>query len=282
MRIDLHTHSTASDGTDRPAELVANAGAAGLDVLAITDHDTVAGWDEASAAVPPTVSLVRGAEISCAAHGRSIHLLAYLFDPDEPTFAEERRKLATDRVRRARAMVAKLQELGVPVTWDRVRRAADEGTIGRPHIAQALVELGVVPDVSSAFTPEWIARDGRAYVEKYALDPGYAIRLVTGAGGVAVLAHPMSSARVPVRRDEQLVERLAEVGLAGVEVDHPDHDDEARRYLREVASELGLLVTGSSDYHGANKPTRLGANTTDPDAYGALVDRATGLEVVGR
>lgn len=277
MRIDLHTHSTCSDGTDAPAELMRNAAAARLDVIALTDHDTVEGWAEAAASRPPTVTLVPGAEISCAARGRSVHLLAYLFDPHEPEFAEERRKLATDRVRRAQAIVERLEALGVPITWEQVEQAASRGTIGRPHIARALVDLGVVPSVSSAFTPRWLARGGRAYVEKYALEPGYAVELVRRAGGVAVLAHPMSGDGHRPVEDPELIERLAGLGLAGIEVDHPHHDDAARAHLRLVAAGLGLVATGSSDYHGANKAAApLGWYLTAPEAFEALVAQATG------
>lgn len=278
MRIDLHTHSSESDGTDTPTELIANAASAGLDVVALTDHDTVAGWNEATVALRPGMTLIPGAEISCAANGRSVHLLGYLFDPQEPDFAAERRRLTTDRVRRARAIVAKLQRLGVPVTWERVAELAGAGTIGRPHVARALVELGIVPDVSSAFTPDWLARGGRAYVEKYALEPVRAVELVRRAGGVTVLAHPGPS----LGEDLGLIERLADVGMAGVEVDHPEHDPATRRRLRRLADEIGLVATGSSDYHGFIKPTLLGSCLTDPAAYEALVARAKGARPVTR
>jgi predicted metal-dependent phosphoesterase TrpH len=281
MRIDLHTHSTYSDGTDTPSQLMAEAVTARLDVIALTDHDTVDGWSEAAASRPSTVTLVPGAEISCAAHGRSVHLLAYLFDPHEPEFAEERRKLATDRVRRAQAIVERLQSLGVPITWEQVEQASSSGTIGRPHIARALVELGVVPDIPSAFTSRWLARDGRAYVEKYALDPGFAVELVRRSGGVTVLAHPMSGVEHPSVEDAELIERLAGLGLAGIEVDHPSHDDAARAHLRLVAAGLELVATGSSDYHGANKTAPLGWYLTTPEAFEALAAQATGTAPIG-
>jgi predicted metal-dependent phosphoesterase TrpH len=256
---------------------MAKAAEARLDVIALTDHDTVDGWAEAAAGLAPGLTLVPGAEISCAAHGRGVHLLAYLFDPDEPELAEERRKLTTDRVRRAQAIVERLRELGVPIEWESVEAAAVDGTIGRPHIARALVALGVVPTVSAAFTPEWLARGGRAYVEKYVLEPGFAVELVRRAGGVAVLAHPMSDGRQTVAEDTELIERLASLGLAGIEVDHPTHDDPSRQHLRLVAAGLGLVATGSSDYHGDNKDTPLGWFTTAPEAFEALVGQATGV-----
>lgn len=275
MRIDLHTHSTASDGTDTPAELVRNAAAAGLDVVALTDHDTTRGYAEALAALPEGLTLVTGAELSCRIDGISMHMLAYLFDPAEPALLAERELVRDDRVPRARGMVAKLNELGVPVTWEQVARIAGEGSVGRPHVATALVELGVVPTVSDAFTPEWLADGGRAYAEKHETDPFEAIRLVKGAGGVTVFAHPAASKRgrtVP----EAAIAELAAAGLDGIEVDHMDHDEPTRARLRGLAKELGLLVTGSSDYHGSRKTCALGEYTTDPEVYGEITRRATG------
>ncbi|MFE3125443.1 PHP domain-containing protein [Streptomyces hydrogenans] len=275
MRIDLHSHSTASDGTDTPAELVRNAVAAGLDVVALTDHDTTRGHAEAIAAAPEGLTVVPGAELSCRLDGIGLHMLAYLFDPEEPALLAERELVRDDRVPRARAMVAKLQLLGVPVTWEQVARIAGDGSVGRPHVAEALVELGVVPDVSGAFTTEWIADGGRAHVEKHELDPADAIRLVKAAGGVTVLAHPAAVKRGRVVPESALA-ALAEAGLDGIEVDHMDHDEPTRARLRGLAKELGLLVTGSSDYHGSRKTCRLGEYTTDPEIYGEITRRATG------
>ncbi|MFH8678596.1 PHP domain-containing protein [Streptomyces lydicus] len=274
MRIDLHTHSTASDGTDTPAELVRNAAASGLDVVALTDHDTVAGHAEARAALPEGLTLVTGAELSCRLDGVSLHMLAYLFDPEEPELARERELVRDDRVPRARGIVAKLQDLGVPVTWEQVARIAGDGAVGRPHIATALVELGVVGSVNDAFG-SLLASDGPAYVEKHELDPFEALRLIKGAGGVAVFAHPLAVKRgrcVP----ESAIAALAAAGLDGIEVDHMDHDAPTRARLRGTAADLGLLTTGSSDYHGSRKTCHLGEYTTDPEIYGEIVRRATG------
>jgi predicted metal-dependent phosphoesterase TrpH len=278
VRIDLHTHSTASDGTDTPAELMRSAAAAGLDVVALTDHDTTRGHAEAAAALAGldrALTLVTGAELSCRVDGVGVHMLAYLFDPDEPELARERELVRDDRVPRARAMVGRLRELGVPVTWERVAAIAGDGSVGRPHIAEALVELGVVASVSDAFTPEWLADGGRAYVEKHELDPYTAIRLVKAAGGVTVLAHPLAVKRGRTVSEGVLAE-LAAHGLDGVEVDHMDHDEPARARLRGLAADLGLLATGSSDYHGSRKTCRLGEYTTDPEIYGEITRRATG------
>jgi len=283
VRIDLHAHSSASDGTDSPAELVGNALAAGLDVVALTDHDTVAGHAAATAALSGPqlagsgLTLVTGAEVSCRVEGISMHLLAYLFDPDEPEFARMRDLVRNDRFRRAEAMVERCRALGAPITWEQVLRIAGDGSVGRPHVASALVEAGVVADIDSAFTGQWLANGGRADVRKQELDPFEAVRLVRAAGGVPVFAHPGAVKRGRTV-SEQVITELAAAGLAGLEVDHIDHDEPTRARLRDLAAGLGLLATGSSDYHGSRKTVRLGANTTAPGVYEALVDQATGAK----
>ncbi|MFB7674617.1 PHP domain-containing protein [Kitasatospora purpeofusca] len=285
MRIDLHAHSNASDGTDTPAELVAAAVGAGLDVVALTDHDTVAGHTEAADAVHALpagtrLTLVPGAELSCVAGDISMHLLAYLFDPAEPAFAAERELVRTDRFRRGRAIVERCRELGADISWEQVRRIAGEGSVGRPHIASALVEAGVVASVSDAFTADWLANGGRADVRKHETDPVTAVRLVRAAGGVPVFAHPGAVKRGRTVSD-QVIAELAAAGLAALEVDHIDHDEPTRAHLRGLAAELGLLTTGSSDYHGSRKTVRLGEHTTDPQVYEALVEQATGAKPIG-
>ncbi len=270
MRIDLHCHSTASDGTEPPAEVMRRARAAGLDVVALTDHDTTAGHAEARAALPDGLALVGGAEISCQVAGTSLHLLCYRFDATHPPLREELDRVRTDRVRRARAIVAKLTELGAPVSEQRVFELAQGGAVGRPHIARAMVETGVVADVGRAFTEEWIGTGGRAYADKYALDPIRAIELVRQAGGVSVFAHPGAAKRGATVGDD-VIAAMAGAGLAGLEVDHPDHDGPTRDRLRRLAKDLGLLVTGSSDDHGAITGHRLGCETTAPEVYEALL-----------
>lgn len=277
-RIDLHTHSTASDGTTSPAELVREAAQAGLDVVALTDHDTTAGHEEAVAALPAGLQLVRGMELSCAHDGTSLHLLAYLFDPADGPLTEAMTALRSSRVRRAEQMARRLEADGTGVTWEQVQQLAG-GTVGRPHVAQAMIARGLVSSVSEAFTPEWIGTGGRYWVPKLELDVLDAVRLVTAAGGVAVFAHPLATRRGRTVGDG-VIAAMADAGLAGLEVDHVDHDDVAKQHLRGLAAELDLLTTGSSDYHGTNKTVRLGEHRTDPAALERIVALATGLEVV--
>ena len=282
MLIDLHTHSTASDGTVPPARLVVDAVEAGLDVIGLTDHDTTAGWRPAIEALPAGLVLVPGAELSClwavdGARPISLHLLAYLFDATEPAFAAERAMLRASRLARAEEMVGLLVADGAPITWPEVLAVADGAPVGRPHVAQALVRAGVVPDVPTAFRSEWLG--ARYRVPKRDLDILDALRLVRGAGGVTVLAHPKASKRGRVVPDAVFGE-LAAAGLTGLEVDHPDHSDAERDSLRRIASDLGLLATGSSDFHGTNKTVRLAERTTRPEVYEDLVSRATGAAPV--
>jgi predicted metal-dependent phosphoesterase TrpH len=279
VRIDLHTHSTASDGTDAPAQLVAHARAAGLDVVALTDHDTTSGWLAAADALPAGLRLVRGAEVSCTHRGVSLHLLAYLFDPDHAGLRAEIAHAADDRFSRARVITEKLAAGGYPLTWEGVlEQVAPGAAVGRPHIADALVAAGVVADRGEAFA-ELLHSDSPYYVRHYALEPLTAVRLVRAAGGVPIFAHPGASRRGRTV-DESVIAVMAEAGLAGLEVDHRDHDDAARRRLRGLAADLGLLVTGSSDYHGTGKHNRLGEHTTDPETYEALVAQAHGVDVL--
>jgi 3',5'-nucleoside bisphosphate phosphatase len=271
--IDLHTHSSASDGTDPPAEVMARARARGLDVVALTDHDTVAGHDEARAALPPGLTLVPGMELSCTLDGRSLHLLAYLFDPAYPALAEATASLRDDRIRRARVMVAKLAALGTGVTWEQVTAIAGDGVIGRPHLARALADTGTIDAPADAFTADWIGDGGRAWEDKYALDPAAAIALIRSAGGVSVLAHPRSGG---YEVSDDVIRGLAAAGLTGVEVWHPDHSPAVRGRLRVLASGLGLVPTGGSDDHGALTGHRLGTENTPPDAFDRLTAQASG------
>ena len=247
-------------------------------MVALTDHDTTEGWAAAAEALPTGVSLVRGAEISCSRGGISLHLLAYLFDPAQPSLAEQLAALRDSRVRRAERMVELLAADGVPVTWLQVRELAD-GTVGRPHVAQALVQSGVISRAADAFTPEWIGTRGRYWAGKLELDVVEAIRLVQQAGGVSVFAHPGASGRGRTVADDVIAE-MAAAGLAGLEIDHPDHSEPTRAHLGAVAGDLGLLTTGSSDFHGRNKDVRLGEHLTAARSYDELVERASGVAVL--
>jgi predicted metal-dependent phosphoesterase TrpH len=254
---------------------MARARAAGLDAVALTDHDTVAGHAEARQALPAGLTLIPGMELSCRHDGRSVHLLAYLFDPAEPALAAELARVRAHRDDRARAIVDRLATLGVPVTWEQVRAIADGGVVGRPHIAQAMVAAGAVGSVPEAFGPQWLGAGGRAHVARYAPHPAAAIGLVLAAGGVSVLAHPRAPDRAGPLPDESIAV-LAAAGLTGVEVDHPEHDAAQRRALRGLAAGLGLVASGGSDDHGSLTGDRIGCDTIAPDQYEQLVSRATG------
>ncbi|MGO1318294.1 MAG: PHP domain-containing protein [Cellulomonadaceae bacterium] len=278
MRIDLHTHSAVSDGTDRPAALVEQAAAAGLDVVALTDHDTMGGWDEAAAAaVRSGVALVRGIELSARCQGVTVHLLCYLNDPDDPALVAELARIRADRADRARRMVARIAQ-DYPLTWSDVCAQTRPGTtVGRPHIADALVARGHVPDRSAAFAS--ILRDGSGYyVPHYAPDALAAVALVRAAGGVPVLAHPGARVRGGIVSDASIA-RMAQAGLAGLEVAHRDNDDAQRVRLAALALEHGLFTTGSSDFHGRGKPNRLAENTTEPAVF-AQIERQGRVAVV--
>jgi 3',5'-nucleoside bisphosphate phosphatase len=274
VRADLHVHSNASDGTDPPAEVMSRAAQAGLDVVALTDHDTVAGHAQARRSLPGSLILVPGMELSSRLDGRSLHLLAYLFDPDDPELAAQTRRIRDDRVLRARAMVDRLIGLGVPITWDDVAAIAGAAVVGRPHIARAMAASGAIDSPAQAFTRDWIADGGRAYVDRYALEPVRAIGLVRAAGGVAVVAHPRANRDLLVT-DEQIA-GLAGVGLAGVEVFHPDQPEAEQASLLGLTRDLGLIATGGSDDHGSLTGHRIGSHTAPAGAYESLIAQATG------
>jgi len=273
VRIDLHSHSTASDGTDPPAEVMRRARAAGLDVIALTDHDTLAGHDEAREALPDGLTLVPGMEMSCSLGDRSVHMLAYLTDPADQDLAAELQAISADRLRRGRAMTDRLRDLGAEVSWEQVKAIAAGGVVGRPHIARAMVAAGIIERPEQAFTADWLGEGGRAYVTRYAPDPARAIALIRAAGGVAVLAHPGTRDRDAWIADE-VIAGLAKAGLAGVEVAHPDHNPAERNRLAGLAHDLGLIRSGGSDDHGSLSGHRLGRETTEPAEFERLMAQA--------
>ena len=279
MRIDLHTHSTASDGTQSPAAVVLSAAQAGLDVLALTDHDTTSGWDEAAAAAQHHgIALVRGIELSCQDHGISIHLLGYLLDPTAPPLLEELERSRSSRKTRAQRIVELLSR-DLPLQWDEVAEQIQPGaTIGRPHIADALVAKGIVSSRDVAFA-DYLYGGSPYNAPHYASDPVRAVGLVREAGGVAVMAHPFASQRGRVV-DDSVIEAMAAAGMAGLEVHHRDHDCDEVRHGLDLAASLDLFVTGSSDYHGVGKSNQLGENTTDPVVLKRIEDLASGVPVV--
>ena len=280
MKIDLHAHSNVSDGTQAPAGVMESAAAAGLDVVALTDHDSTDGWAEAAAAARKSgVALVPGMEISCrTSEGISVHLLSYLHDPAHPGLLEEITKAKDARHTRAQKMVTLLSE-DYPLTWDDViHHVAPGATLGRPHIADALVAAGVVEDRTEAFSSILTSRS-RYWVQHYAPEPAIAVELVRAAGGVPVFAHPVASARGRIVGEETYREMI-DAGLAGLEIYHRDNPEEGRTFLLRLAKRYGLLVTGSSDYHGAGKPNLLGENLTSTEVLARIEELGTGSSVV--
>lgn len=282
MRIDLHAHSTASDGTDTPAGLVAAAAASGLDVVALTDHDTTAGWAEAADALPAGLRLIRGAEFSCVSaageHRVSVHLLGYLFDPGSPAIVAEQERLRDERRLRLHTMASRMAGDGFPVDPDALlAELSPQAPAGRPHLARKLVRAGVVDSVDEAFR-RYLFDGGPYYTGRADTDVATAVRMVRAAGGVPVLAHPFARRRGPVV-DAGVIAALVEEGLAGVEVNHPDQVDEDRRALTALADQLDLLITGSSDYHGTNKTVRLGQETTERHSLERIEKLAAGSGV---
>lgn len=255
----------------------------GLDVLALTDHDTTGGLAEALVAGAELgVEIVPGVELSTVREGQGLHVLCYYLDVEDAALVTELRRLREDRLRRGEGMVAKLQELGYPISFERVREIAEGGNIIRPHVAQALVEAGVVPTIGDAFSEGLIGTGGKAYVEKHALHPVDALSLIHGAGGVSVLAHPgtwREASPVP----ESVVDELVDAGLDGIEAAHPEHTPEMERGYVDLAERHGLFWTSSSDCHGARyDPVRLGMRTTPTAEFERLKTRAAEVRASAR
>ena len=274
--IDLHLHSNRSDGTEDPAVLVAQAAQQGLRTLALTDHDTTAGWGEAAAAAAAHgMTFIPGMEMSSKDGWRSVHVLAYLFDPTDPELVAETERIREDRIGRAERIVRNIAR-DYPLRWEDVLEQTDpDATVGRPHIADALVAQGIVRDRGEAFDGILHPREGY-YEGHYAPDPATAIELITAAGGVAVIAHPAGRERMT----DATLRRLIDAGLAGLEIDHRENTPEGRAWLHRIAAEHDLIVTGSSDYHGAGKPNVPGENTTTPAMLQRIIDRGSGAAPV--
>jgi predicted metal-dependent phosphoesterase TrpH len=288
--IDLHSHTTASDGDDSPSALVSHARATGLDVLALTDHDTMSGLLEAAEAASGTgLTLIPGIELSAqvidlfpGAIPRSVHLLGYLIDPHNVPLAQEMEKIRAHRDDRLRLMVEKLS-VDFDLTWEEVSAAIPPGaTPGRPHIASVLMEKGYCVDTSAAFAGP-LRADGPYHVPHYAPRLHRAIQVVVEAGGVPILAHPFTDARSGAVAHDQKEEALfrdyevfVNAGLQGLEIDHRENTEEGKDILRRVAAEFSLIVTGSSDYHGTRKPNQLGENTTDPAEFERILESGSG------
>jgi predicted metal-dependent phosphoesterase TrpH len=273
--IDLHTHSSVSDGTETPAQLVRAAVAAGIGALALTDHDSTAGWEEARSAASGTgLTLIPGMELSTRHGWKSVHLLAYLFDPADGGIIAETAHIREARLRRAENIVTRLA-VDYDIEWaDVVAQTTEGATVGRPHIADALVARGHVPNRSAAF--ESILHPRSGYFEPhYAPDPLTAVKLVRAAGGVPVLAHPGTRGRDAVLPEREL-KALVDAGLFGLEIHHRENTESGRERLYELAAQFGLAITGSSDYHGEGKPNRLGENTTEPEVLARIIAEATG------
>jgi len=278
--IDLHTHTTCSDGTDSPFALVKKALASGVTTLGITDHDTIAGWGEAITAVQPQIELVLGAEISClTTDGVSVHMLGLLFDGENIALQQILADSRDTRIPRMRKMVELLQADGIAITLEDVYAATPEGaTVGRPHLADALVSNGVVASRDEAFL-NLLSNESKYYVTHAAPTPVDAVHAIRAAGGVAVIAHPFASRRGEIITSETFLDLFA-AGLNGIEVHHRDQSAEEQRNLMDIASDLNLVVTGSSDYHGTGKLNAIAENTTHPAQWEVLEAQADSRRVV--
>lgn len=278
--IDLHTHSTISDGTDTPRELINKALAAGITTLGLTDHDTIGGWAEATSALRPGLDLVLGAEISAqTSDGISVHILGLLFDPGHAPLAEVLLQTRDNRIGRMEKIIARLNAAGIDVTMqDVLAQLSDGATLGRPHLADALIAKNIVKNREEAFA-ELLHNNSKHYVSHYSPSPEQAIALIKAAGGVAVIAHPFASLRGRVLSVESF-ETLAQAGLDGIEVEHRDQSESERELLRSIITTYDFIQTGSSDYHGNGKLNQLGEFTTTPENWEKLESRANQRRVV--
>lgn len=276
--IDLHTHSTVSDGSDAPGRIPELAADAGCSAVALTDHDRLDGVDEARARAEELgITLIAGCELSCVspAAAGSMHVLVYFVEPAEGALQDKLAELQTVRDDRNRALAERLGDLGLPVTYDEMQQEAGGSGAGRPHAAAVLVRKGVVTSVGEAFE-RWLG-DGRpGYVERTRLEPAEALRLVRESGGVASVAHPLSM-KLPDAKLEGTMRELGELGLVGMECIYGRYSSEEREGLADVARRLGLVVTGGSDHHGTYKPDlRVGVGQGDLDVPDGTLDELAG------
>ena len=278
--IDLHTHTKISDGTDSPRELINKALAQGITTVGLTDHDTVGGWDEATSALRPGIDLVLGAEISAqTTDGISVHILGLLFDRDNVELTQILTNTRENRIGRMERIVGKLSAAGYDITMEDVlSQLSDGATLGRPHLADALVAKKIVKSREEAFS-ELLHNNSAHYVSHYSPTPEVTIEHIKKAGGIAIIAHPFASLRGRTISVESFAPLVA-AGLDGIEIEHRDHSTDDRALCREIINTYGLIETGSSDYHGTGKLNLLGESTTSPENWEALAARATGGKVI--
>jgi len=278
--IDLHTHTTFSDGTDTPTQLINKALAAGITTIALTDHDSISGWQEATTALRPGICLVPGAEVSCQTlDGISVHILGLLFDSSNTELIDTLEKTRENRFGRMEKIIAKINEAGIEISMSEVlEQLSDGATLGRPHLADALIKKGVVASREEAFT-QMLHNHSKYYVSHYSPTPEAVIKLIKDAGGVSVIAHPMASHRGRIISLDTFGS-LIQAGLDGIEVDHRDHSAEEKTQLISLAKESKLVMTGASDYHGNGKLNLLGEYTTEPAQWQKLEERASARRVL--
>lgn len=280
MVIDLHTHTSYSDGTDTPAQLINKALAAGISIIGLTDHDSISGWQEATDALRTGISLVPGAEISCQTpDGISVHILGLLFDSNNSELMNTLEKTRENRHGRMEKIIARINEAGIDITMDDVlEQLSDGATLGRPHLADALVKKGIVASRDEAFT-QMLHNNSKYYVSHYSPTPEAAIKLIKAAGGVSVIAHPMASHRGRTISLDTFGS-IIQAGLDGIEVDHRDHSPDEKSQLIKLANESNLVMTGASDYHGNGKLNTLGEYTTRAEQWEKLESRSNARRVI--
>jgi len=278
--IDLHTHTSYSDGTDTPAQLINKALAAGISIIGLTDHDSISGWQEATDALRTGISLVPGAEVSCQTpDGISVHILGLLFDSNNSELMSTLEKTRENRHGRMEKIIARINEADIDITMDDVlEQLSDGATLGRPHLADALVKKGIVASRDEAFT-QMLHNNSKYYVSHYSPTPETAIKLIKAAGGVSVIAHPMASHRGRTISLDTFGS-IIQAGLDGIEVDHRDHSPDEKSQLIKLANESNLVMTGASDYHGNGKLNTLGEYTTRPEQWEKLESRSNARRVI--